>query len=590
MKIIKKIQLLSLTLILMITLIGCSTSEDKKEENFLIKASTFEQFVEKLPAEFISGDSMDNNFLFYHPENYGIKKELAQLPTISKKDYDNNLKESKLLLKQLKTFDYKKLNDEQKITYKVLEDKLKVEKGMEDFYYLDNNLLGSFVGFQAQLPLLLVEFTFNSNEDLEDYFNILKTSEKTFKSYADFEKKRQDKGVGMPKVILEKVIEQCDNFIKEDNIFLADEINNKIDGFTFLSDEEKQIAKDKNTKLVNEDLRKAYKTLGDELRVLLNSATDDDDGLASLKNGKEYYAYLFKNSTGSSMDPQEALDYLSDKEDQLMNEFLNIMLGDPSLASGNMPEMPVYTDKQTAEETLDYLGSRMIEDFPSLPVLNYSISQVPQSMKDNFSPAAYLSSHIDSPLDTKERIYMNGDFESSLYGTIAHEGYPGHMYQSVYFKSLQKDPIRYIMKYNGYSEGWATYVESYVDKYAQGDEKALKLWQLNSDLTKVKIATYDIKIHYEGMTREEFEKDIMKNFGVDKAAADEQYDLILETPANYNAYYFSYFLFQDLYEKASKELKDKFDPVAFHKVILDTGPSSFAILEKEVEAFIKANK
>ncbi|MEG2306908.1 MAG: DUF885 domain-containing protein [Erysipelotrichaceae bacterium] len=587
----KKRIILCLTLLLGFNVVGCGEKKESiKKEDYLIKAKTFDEFVEKMPGEFYHEDDLNINYTFEHPENFGYKKTLLKLPVPNQKDYNESISDSKKLMAQLKSFDRTSLKGQDKVTYDILLDYFKVDKNHEDFYYFENNLLGSFIGFQAQLPLLLVEFKFNNKNDLNSYFNILKTSEATFKKYAEFEKERQEREVGMSKVIVRKVIEQCDNFVKEENIFLADLINEKIDTFTFLNEQEKVDAKLKNTKLVNTDLRNAYVTLGKQLKQLEKSATNKDGGLSTLKNGKAYYEYLLKQSTGVDMTPKEVKQYLENKQEEIMNEMMQLIMKHPEWAQ-DYPQQPTFSATQTASETLDYLGAKITEDFPALATLNYKVNPVPDSMKDNFSPAAFITSRVDAPIDTPSAIFINGEYNPSIFTTVAHEGYPGHMYQDAYFKSLQLDTIRYMINYQGYAEGWATYVENISNEYMGGDPDIVKFYQLNSSYTNATIGLLDIDIHYESMNRKEFSKKLIELFGdLPQKDIDEQYDLILETPANYNAYYLSCFMLQDYRAKAEKALGNKFDLKAFNQVILDCGPSPFKVIEKQVNAYIKSNK
>lgn len=70
--------------------------------------------------------------------------------------------------------------------------------------------------------------------------------------------------------------------------------------------------------------------------------------------------------------------------------------------------------------------------------------------------------------NTKENvIYINqGHIPDDLdfYTTLAHEGYPGHLYQTTYFASTNPAPLRSLLNFGGYTEGWATYSEmmSYI--------------------------------------------------------------------------------------------------------------------------------
>ena len=167
------------------------------------------------------------------------------------------------------------------------------------------------------------------------------------------------------------------------------------------------------------------------------------------------------------------------------------------------------------------------------------------------------------------------------------------MYQHTYFKQQKNIPtVRYLMDYNGYSEGWATYVEWNGYKYAPVEDKdVLHLLSLNDKFTSIVIGLMDIGIHYDGWTYEDYKNYWKENFNIDdEEVMLEQYNLFIETPTNYLQYYLSGFLFEDLYNNASKELGDKFSAVDFHEVILSTGPAPFKILEKQVNKYINSNK
>ena len=68
--------------------------------------------------------------------------------------------------------------------------------------------------------------------------------------------------------------------------------------------------------------------------------------------------------------------------------------------------------------------------------MNVQIKYVSQEMQNFLSPAFYLIPALDN---TEENIiYINNGHISddlSLYTTLAHEGYPGHLYQTTYFAS-----------------------------------------------------------------------------------------------------------------------------------------------------------
>lgn len=572
---------------------GCYTKEKTPETDI-----PFDEYIASLPTQMMSNDNMNLEFIFENPMNFGFEPELLNLPYTTLEDYQEAETENQHLIDTLKSYDYDALNDEQKMTYDILLDNLTRSQGADKFYYLDNSYLGSFIGFQAQLPLLLTEYTFETENDLNSYFNILATSREVFLKYADIEKERQANGVGMSKGILDKVIEQCENFSKDSEPFLIAGINEKIDALTFLDDAQKEAAKTKNESLLKNEFINAYKDLGDELSKI--EAPIEEVGLANQKNGKEYYEYLLKKSTGLDDSIPAIKLYLEDKKKAILKEMQTMLLTDKDLYASYMKmanseggELK-YTNLSSFEETIDYLGEQMKQDYPDVGKLNYDITIVPESMKDNFSPAAYLQGKIDAPVDAPEHIWVNGDYNQNLFETLAHEGYPGHMYQHTYFKQQNAPTVRYLIDYNGYSEGWATYIEGNAWKYADVSEvekKMLHLMSLNTKYTQCIIGLLDIAIHYEGVSYDDYKSILKDEFGIDdEETAKDQWYLILETPTNYLQYYLTGMKYQDLYEQAKETLADKFDTVKFNEALLKNGPAPYSIIEKEVDAYIQNAK
>lgn len=584
MKNYKKIISVVLGLLIVLNVAGCTQEEAKTTT----KTKDFDAYIEKLPTLLMADDDMNLEFTFEDPSNYGFKEKLLNLPYSDEEDYKESKKECVKILKELKSFDYDKLSKSQKLTYDILVDYLQRSAYQYDYYYLDNSYLGSFISFQAQLPLLLSEFTFERQNDLDSYFHILETAEETFLKYAEVEKKRQENNSGLAKDILNKTIEQCQNYTSESDNYLIDRINQRIDQIDFLNDEEKTAAKQKNQELVSVNLKNAYKSLEEELKTI-TPTNSENKGLYFSPNGKEYYEAMLQGRVGTDMTVEEVKTYLENKKKELFQEAITLITNNPELANVTGFSDLVYSDFTSVEQTLDYLKTVIPEDFPQIDNLNYEIITVPDAWKDNFSPAAYLQGKIDASIDTPELIYINGEYSQTLFDTIEHEGYPGHMYQHTYFKQQKNIPtVRYLIDYNGYSEGWATYVEWNGYKYSPVEDKTLLEYKsLNDRLTAVFICIMDIGIHYDGWDYDEYKEYWNENFGeVSEDTMLEQYNLFIETPTNYLQYYLSGFLFQDLYNKAEEKLGDKFSAVDFHDVILSTGPSSFNILEKQVDTYI----
>lgn len=592
---IKKLKSTFIAITMIFSLTACNTDETNITENttqsqpqpqteLAESLMTFDEFVDTLPVDFIAEDSLDINFLFLNPQNYGFEETLLTLPFSNDDDFAESLELTHEVLSNLRSYDRESLTTDQKLTYDVVEHFLLEVLDLSNFNLIDRGYLGSFLGYQAQLPLLLNEFKFNNINDLNSYFNILETADEIFQLYAELESRKLDEGVGMPQLILDKVIQQCDNFTQEEDNFLIDAINTKIDNLEFLSDNEKSDAKEKNTTLIQVNFKDAYSNLGDALREL--DGRDDDNGLWSLPNGKDYYEQLLQFYTGTSMSVKEiemeVLNTLQNHSNIISDLYFEHFEEFNDFLSSGM----IVAEFDTVEENIDYLGLRLEEDFPSIGELNYKVSQVPKEMEDNFSPAAYVVSPLDSPMDTPESIYINGSYSSSLFTTIAHEGYPGHMYQNAFYK-LQKAPaIRYIIDYPGYSEGWATYVENNSVKYSDLSDAVQTIWASNCIVTQLYYVLMDIDLHYNEYTRDDFNQKYSSIFGTSATSFNGMYDLMLETPGNYAKYFFTSMKFQQMHDETKEVLGDLFSTIDFHNVILVTGSAPFDILQEQLDIYI----
>ena len=108
------------------------------------------------------------------------------------------------------------------------------------------------------------------------------------------------------------------------------------------------------------------------------------------------------------------------------------------------PADAALTQASVLEQTppdsmLDDLRSKITDTFPEIPDVDFQVKYVPESMQDYLSPAFYMIPAIDNL--TENVIYINNGQTASglnLYTTLAHEGYPGHLYQTVYFLLLSR--------------------------------------------------------------------------------------------------------------------------------------------------------
>ena len=131
-----------------------------------------------------------------------------------------------------------------------------------------------------------------------------------------------------------------------------------------------------------------------------------------------------------------------------------------------------------------------------------------------------------------------------LYTTLAHEGYPGHLYQSAYFNDREPVPVRRLLACGGYNEGWGLYSELYAYSFDNGLPEAVKPLMRCSEASSYGLyALLDICIHYDGWDLATTTSYLENSYGfTDPESAREIYLAIIDNPGNYLKYYTGYLL------------------------------------------------
>lgn len=550
---------------------GCSRQRNELEEQ-----KRFEAFLNDLFILEVQSDSLSMNYSLADPESYGIKKQKTTLGEYSVSHMTNDLSSSENYLGRLLSFEYELLTPEQKLTYKIIKNYLEQDLKFGEFIYY-NECLGPTTGIQAQLPILLAEYSFYSKSDIEEYIDLLSCVYDYFEDIVQFEQEKSARGLFMSDAVAEHIIEQCEAFIEdpEDN-FLIHYFNEKISGYKGLAKEEITYYKVKNKEAVLVYVIPAYKMLIEALNDLLGSGINDA-GQFYYPEGQAYYECLAKYKTGSSKSMEEMIKMLDTAIGNGLVDITSLTMADPKLVDKYLAftSFPI-TDPQ---DILTDLKKDISKDFPKPISVNCDIKYVPESLSDYLSPAMYLIPPIDNYMDNN--IYINGNDDKTLsmiYTTVAHEGYPGHLYQCVYFRSKNPAPIRNLMNFVGYDEGWATYVEMYSYHISGIDETLADFLEANNVVILCMYARADIGIHYEGWTKRKV-VDYVDNFIGDEEIASSIYDTLLEEPAIYLPYAIGYLEIMELREKAENELGDSFVAKDFHQFLLDIGPAQFGIIE-----------
>jgi uncharacterized protein (DUF885 family) len=583
MKKYKKLYLLLTLIVFLFALTGCDKGKSAAQTQEEFDALSNEVFLDN-----VQSDSITLNYTLANPEKYGITNYKPTLGDFTLEAMKESLAKSENYAARLKAIDYKKLTDDQKLTYDVMKDYYKVDDNAEDLllYY---EVLSPTVGLQAQLPILYAEYSFYDKDDIDAYLELLPCTYDYFNQIIEFEKLKSDAGLFMSDRSADDIIKQCEALIADkENNFLITVFNDKVKQYDGLTKDEIKTYQEKNKDAVINYVIPAYQLIIDGLKSLKGTGTNEG-GLCNLDKGKEYYKSLVRTETGSNRSVEELIKLLDKYMDKNIASMQTLLAKDASLLDqASNPSYPM-TDP---EEILTYLQDAIKDRFPDMDKVNYTIKYVHKSLEDFISPAFYLTPAIDNYEDNS--IYINGSDKfdlSQIFTTLAHEGYPGHLFQNVYYAQQNPAPIRSTMNFGGYSEGWATYVEMISYHMAGIDDNLASLLEENNAVILMMYARADIGINYEGWSRKESDEYLKGMLGItDEETLDQFYISMVEEPANYLQYTIGYIELMELRNKAEKALEDKFSEKDFHEFILKTGPSQFFVIDKYLDKWINSAK
>lgn len=537
----------------------------------------FRTFTRSLFQTEVSANTIILHYTLRSPSDYGIADipatygSLSSDPVAAKASVRN-------ILSSLQEFDPATLSSENALTFKILDTYLKNASTGTD-YLLYQEPLGPVSGIHTQLPVLLSEYSFYDTQDVETYLALLKETPSYFDSVIQFEQKKAASGLFMPDYQADSVLDTCQSFIdmgKEN--YLVSTFNERIASLDLLPENKKDSFQKENMKLVTEEIYPAYQNLITAIKSLKGKGMNEQ-GLSHFPYGKKYYEYLVRQTTGCN----ESISRLRLMTRAQILEDLSAMQKILFPADAALTQASVL-EQTSPDSMLDDLRSKITDTFPEIPDVDFQVKYVPESMQDYLSPAFYMIPAIDNL--TENVIYINNGQTASglnLYTTLAHEGYPGHLYQTVYFSASEPDPIRSILDFGGYVEGWATYAEMMSYYLAPLSKTEASLLQKNSSVILGLYALADMGIHYDGWSVTDTVR-FFSDYGInDPNAVQSVYELIIGSPANYLKYYIGYLKFYELKKEMADTLGNQFSQKEFHRAVLDVGPAPFEIVYDEVE-------
>lgn len=561
----------------------CSCSGASREDT----QAQFKEFIDQLFIDEVSSDTISLHYTLKNPSAYGLGDMEPKMYSIDMSTIEQDEQEIKDTLAQLAKFKYELLTSEQQLIYKMLKSYMELNLSSSGLEYY-GTYLDTISGVQSNMPINFSEYKFCVEKDVTDYLALMNQFPTFFTQVLDYEQARIDKGLGLSDKTLNEAVTQCEQFISvlgDDNIMITT-FGDRLDELGI--DETKRadyVAQ--NRKAFDEKIVPAYKDMITRLKSFLGKGKNKG-GLSNFEQGKAYYEFLVAYYTGSSKTVMEMMNLLDRDYNGIYKSLLKVYESDP-LAYNYFYDTGLTYSTNDPTEQLDYLINAISTDYPALNNASFKIKYVHKSLESVMSPAFYMIPPIDAYNDNVIYINRGSTDTSAQFSTLAHEGYPGHLYQTVYFNSTNPHPIRNVITFDGYVEGWATYAEldSYnmyhFDKYASG---LASMGQITTKLGLNVSCRIDIGVNYQSWTVDKVAS-YLREKGLDGSIAQDIFDSVVNSPATYLKYYIGYLEISALRSNAQQKLGDKFNAKDFHTALLNVGPCQFQFVSEAIDAYIE---
>ena len=569
-----------------------------KEEDYTAGQKRFEEFLHDEYVDSVTSDTLTYNYEIKDGDALGIPEPEVSLGDDDMSDEGIRKQKAEFdeTYEKLTSFDREDLTENQQLTYDIIKQYMEnQEQGYLNIYLSEP--FSPMKGLQANISTYFTDYRFDDKGDVERYIEVLGMVKDYFDDYLEFEKVKSEKGYFMSDDVCDAVIEQCEDFISDkDNHFMIQTFNDSIESLSFLTEEEIRNFEAQNKKAVADSLIPAFQDVIDVLSSLKGTGKNDG-GLCNYEGGKDYYTYLLQNAAGTDKTPDEVAEMLDDNLSQLLTDMTSMVIKDYDSYEylySNYDDLFSEYDDAEPTEIIDRLMETATEHYPDMREIRYTAKKLDKSLEEIQENvlAYYMSPAIDD--QDNNLIRVNGKHTDGMWTTLAHEGYPGHMLQNAYYMSTDPEPIRTVLNFLGYKEGWAMYacydaLSYYTFEGASNSENVAKLYQINDEINYLVCGRIDIGINYEGWSLQDA-KDYLVGKGLSGDAADGLYTTLVGDPAVYQSYSTGYYELKEIRDYAEEELGSKFDLKEFNTVVLETGPCQFNILRQQVDKYINTKK
>ena len=546
----------------------------------------------------------------------GIKKDNDKWDDFSEARELENLQRTVAQLAELRsTIHYEWLDEQTQVSYRLFA--LQADRTIEGWKWRNHGyVFTQMSGMHSDMPAFLINFHQVDNvADARAYITRLKAIPAMFGQLMERSEQQAALGIMPPKFVYPLLIEASREVITGAPFDDAAKPSALLEDFTAkvtaLKDTDataKQQLIAEGRKALVESVKPAYGKLIAMFEAQ-EKRTTDDDGVWKLPEGRDYYNFMLRRHTTTTLSADEIHELglrevarihagMTAIKEQVgfkgdLKAFLAFMRDDPQFSYPTTDAgKAAYIARAT--EIIDAMRVRLPEFFGTLPKSPLLVKKVepfrekgqagafyePPSA-DGTRPGAYYVNTID----------MRGLPIYEMETLAHHEAIPGHHMQIAISQELQNMPkFRKYGGYTAYQEGWALYAEYFPKAFGFYQDPYQDYGRLFDELLRAVRLVVDTGIHAKHWTRQQ----VMDYFRANTSNSER--DVFTETnryiiwPGQACSYKVGMLKILELRERAKQELGPKFDLRAYHDLVLKNGSLPLDLLEDNVKSWIAKQK
>ncbi len=578
-----------LLLAVSLCLSGCRGEEAQGTQETADDRLAFSDLKEEFYRAAASFDYLSQRRLIEDPAESGISVCYPAFPDLSENELKRRLDLARSLRFQLDIIDSAALDSQDQFLYALLSEhadrELEIE-GMETFLLL--SLLSPENGLMVRVPRILAGFSFSSRQDVEDYFTLLSDLPRLFNDLTDLAAEEVENGFVLTARWVQDAENACAPYCLDvENNSLSISFSRQLDGIADLTQEERAAYEERHLEAMDETVIPAFQKLSLDIRALPTRAMTQE-GLCGRTGGQACYRHLIRAMTGTSYG--EVSQIKSVLEEQLQRNTLSmdqLLADDPDLENGSSSAFDRFAD---AGDLLAFLAEETGKYFPEAGKDRLTVSLFPQELTGLWDVPGFFSPARDQALG-EQTLWISQsmlDDPSRLYPALAQSAYPGAFYRESWLRQNLTEPVRQVLSFPGWENGWDLYAKSYAFSFANGlSSKESQLKRLTLSSSMVIQALIDIQVNYYGWGLEDVLTFLEENYAIsDQRVGESIYRTSIYSPCSSLASCIGYLEIRQMKAQAMDALGEQFDELEFHRFLLETGPAPFQLIRDRLNTWI----